>query len=70
MKKKTSTIIIAVLACIIAICLVIIVRHVWIQKNNNKVYDNLQSEVHNTTEQIRDTRVSVNYFEGREVYHE
>ncbi|MDY5863209.1 class B sortase [Agathobacter sp.] len=55
MKKKTSTIIIAVLACIIAICLVIIVRHVWIQKNNNKVYDNLQSEVHNTTEQIRDT---------------
>ena len=45
MKKKTSTIIMAVLVAIIVICLAIIVRHVWIQKNNSKVYDNLQSEV-------------------------
>ena len=55
MKKKTSTIIMAVLVSIIVICLVIIVRHVWIQKNNSKVYDNLQSEVQKTTEQVSDT---------------
>ena len=55
MKKKTSTIIMAVLVAIIVICLAIIVRHVWIQKNNSKVYDNLQSEVQKTTEQVSDT---------------
>lgn len=48
MKKKTSTIITAVLAVVIVVCLVIIVRHIWVQKHNNKVYEDLQTEVTKT----------------------
>lgn len=48
MKKKTSTIITAVLAIVIVVCLAIIVRHIWVQKHNNKVYEDLQTEVTKT----------------------
>ena len=52
MKKKTSLIVSGILVVIILICLIFIGRHYLTQKQNEKVYDNLASEVQKTqTEQ-------------------
>lgn len=45
MKKKTSTMITAILAVVIVVCIVFIAKHVITQKNNGKVYEDMQTEV-------------------------